>query len=216
MPDSESTTTSPAWLIRDGKEPQPTENPHGPLVVSSSDGDDSPPPEFVELYTKTYAKDTFPDDTIRSSASPFAERVGHPLTVIYNGSSSQPTNMRASRLTTDLQTGKFVKICGGALVVSGKAGAVGLDGKTLRAIDNAIHDEVLEYFCQGVGLGEAGLGRIVKAFGEGVFDYAVFVDDEEAGAGDAREGGVERDGEGHGQGHGAGEADVKDELPGWG
>jgi len=216
MPDSES--TSPAWMLaRDGKaEPQPTENPHGPLVVSSSDGDDSPPPEFVELYTKAYAKDTFPDDTIRSSASPFAERVGHPLTVIYNGSSSQPTNMRASRLTTDLQTGKFVKICGGALVVSGKGGVGGVDGKTLRAIDNAIHDEVLEYFCQGVGLGEVGLGRIVKAFGEGAFDYAVFVDDEEAGAGDAREGGGEGDGEGNGEGNGEGDGEGKDELPGWG
>lgn len=49
-----------------------------------------------------------------------------------------------------------------------------MTAKDAQQIDNAIHDEVMEYFCQGLRPKPQDLKRIVQEFKSGKYDYSPF------------------------------------------
>lgn len=51
----------------------------------------------------------------------------------------------------------------------------------IQQMDNAIHDEILEYFCQGLRPRPADLQRIVNEYTQGKYDYASVYDAEKSG-----------------------------------
>jgi hypothetical protein len=183
MPGSEAETEPTGVLIKHaiGKRTEAVAITLGPLAAS----DGPVPEEYISLYASITPDTYFPDDTIMVADSQFARLVGTPLSVLYNANSTDPTNMRASRLTTDLKTGKFTKICGNALVISGKAGVTAVSKGQVDELDNAVHDELLEYFCQGVAPTAEDLARIVREYKEGLYRYEVFKDG--AGSGKAED-----------------------------
>lgn len=201
---------------------------------------------FLSLISPT---EVFPGDevAVTSVSSPFASRVGLPIAIIYNEGSKAPSNMRASRLTMALESGVVTQIHGGALVlgcavdaVGGEATAQGgsdsasrskyssVSSTDLGAMDNALHDEVMEYFCQGLVPKKEDLDRILAGFRAGGFRYTAY-DDQVGGDGvEEKEKGKGKDGNGSNDKHEKtqrkgrkherkGKHDGKEqELPGWG
>lgn len=169
--------------------------------TSAADGPSSKPKSqspYTELFLSLAgSSEVFPGDkvAVATAQSPFAIKVDKPILIIYNSGSKSPSNMRASRLTMALTTGVVTTICGSALVLgchvpgtkcdttsdanaqsSASSDSVCLNFSSVslvdvEALDNAVHDEVMEYFCQGLAPREADLDRIVRAFREGVFRY---------------------------------------------
>jgi len=73
--------------------------------------------------------------------------------------------------------------------------------KDAQQIDNAIHDEVMEYFCQGLRPKPQDLKRIVQEFKSGKYDYSPYVPEgQDASAKKPKANGNMED----------------DQLPGWG
>ncbi|WPT17832.1 hypothetical protein PSENEW3_00005834 [Picochlorum sp. SENEW3] len=99
-----------------------------------------------------------------------------------SGGSGGVKNARASRLTTDVSTGKHTLVYGNVLVVpvakqtssSSNTSGGGVEAGHVEEIDNAIHDEVLEYFCQGLKPMPKDIQRIVREFVSGKFKYTAY------------------------------------------
>lgn len=129
---------------------------------------------------------SFPGDEIVAIDCQFSRLVGTPMAVLCNASTSSGgsggvKNARASRLTTDVSTGKHTLVYGNVLVVpvskqtdSASAAPVGVEAGHVEEIDNAIHDEVLEYFCQGLKPMPKDIQRIVREFVSGKFKYTAY------------------------------------------
>jgi hypothetical protein len=140
------------------------------------------PPRVVDAFVSLVSEsEVFPGDeaAVARSDSPFARRVELPIAILYMQGSKEPRNMRASRLTMELESGEAAKISGGALVLgcagdptnwSSYSSVVAAD---LGAMDNALHDEVMEYFCQGLVPRKEDLDRILAGFRAGGFRYDV-------------------------------------------
>lgn len=103
-----------------------------------------------------------------------------------SGGSGGVKNARASRLTTDVSTGKHTLVYGNVLVVpvatqksSASNLSAGVEAGHVEEIDNAIHDEVLEYFCQGLKPMPKDIQRIVREFVSGKFKYTAYHHEEE-------------------------------------
>ena len=166
--------------------------------ISNDGADASPgkesPPSIPSPVTETFlslisSAEVFPGDevAVTSVSSPFAGRVDLPLAIIHNSGSKAPSNMRASRLTMALESGVVTKISGSALVLGRAAGGERVGGSgmasgseyssvsvaDLEAMDNALHDEVMEYFCQGLVPRKEDLDRILAGFRAGGFRYDV-------------------------------------------
>jgi hypothetical protein len=88
-----------------------------------------------------------------------------------------------------------VQIYGHVLVLSAKDGVPKVTIQQVQELDNAIHDELLEYFCQGVRPQPQDLQRIVKEYRSGSYQYTP-MSEESKDADDA--------------------SPQKDNLPGWG
>ncbi|KAI8102552.1 hypothetical protein M9435_006150 [Picochlorum sp. BPE23] len=130
---------------------------------------------------------SFPEDEIVAIDCQFSRLVGTPMAVLCNastssGGSGRVKNARASRLTTDVSTGKHTLVYGNVLVVpvakqtssSSNASGGGVEAGHVEEIDNAIHDEVLEYFCQGLKPMPKDIQRIVREFVSGKFKYTAY------------------------------------------
>lgn len=68
-----------------------------------------------------------------------------------------------------------MQIYGDALLVSAKQGSNAVTANDAQQIDNAIHDEVMEYFCQGLRPKPQDLKRIVHEFKSGKYDYSPYI-----------------------------------------
>ncbi len=110
-------------------------------------------------------------------------------------------NAAAARLTADVSSGEEVKIRGAALLVRLAPGAAAGEAEW-RELENAVHDELLEFFGQGLRPRPADLARLARELRAGRFRYAAAA---AAGAGGGGGGGGATNG-------GGGDA----ELPGWG
>jgi uncharacterized protein YbaR (Trm112 family) len=107
-----------------------------------------------------------------AAACPFSHLVedNGPVVLVYNHRSTEEDNIAASRLTTELGDGLSVKIKGPALVLRASPG----EDFTLadwRQYDNAIYDEIMEFFGQGVKPSADALSRLAKDFKTGKFIY---------------------------------------------
>ncbi len=165
-------------LSNDGEEPASEKEAHTGEM----------PPEVKDAFLSLISSaEVFPGDevAVTSATSPFASRVELPIAIIYNEASKAPGNMRASRLTMALESGVVTKISGGALVLGCAAGGSDPTSRSnyscyssvleadLGAMDNALHDEVMEYFCQGLVPRKEDLDRILAGFRAGGFRYDV-------------------------------------------
>jgi hypothetical protein len=73
----------------------------------------------------------------------------------------------------------YLQIYGDALLVSAKQGSKTVTANDAQQIDNAIHDEVMEYFCQGLRPKPQDLKRIVHEFKSGEYDYSPYVPEDQ-------------------------------------
>jgi hypothetical protein len=110
-----------------------------------------------------------PDHLLAADCS-FSHFLGQNIVIIYDSSSTAPDNPRASRLTTNVESGEEVPIKGDALVLYTHRGK-SMGVKEWEALDNCIYDELLEYFGQGLRPKKEDLQRLVQDYKSGKFDY---------------------------------------------
>ena len=84
------------------------------------------------------------------------------------------------------------------MIFSAKDGVPEVTTQCVQELDNAIHDELLEYFCQGVRPQPQDLQRIVKEYRSGSYRYTPV--SEEGKDGPSKEAAEE----------------AEEKLPGWG
>ena len=65
----------------------------------------------------------------------------------------------------------MMQIFGNVIILSAKPGVPSMTTEIVEQLDNAIHDELLEYFCQGVKPQPKDLKRIVDEYRSGSFRY---------------------------------------------
>jgi hypothetical protein len=76
----------------------------------------------------------------------------------------------------------MMQIYGNVLVLSAKPGVPSMTMEIVEQLDNAIHDELLEYFCQGVKPQPKDLKRIVDEYRSGSYRYDTYYVEEKKAA----------------------------------
>ncbi|PSC68615.1 expressed protein isoform B [Micractinium conductrix] len=131
-----------------------------------------PPADHNAIQTATYAsllKGTDPQHLLFAEV-PLSEALGRRVVLVYDASGSGAPNAVASRLTTGVHDGLALQISGDALAFYAKP-HTDLGQVDWQALDNAIYDELAEYFQQGLSPSEGDIATLVANFRAGRYDY---------------------------------------------